>query len=94
MVILKNITLTTWKSLIKHFRNTLGNKTKKQRKKREREKAKKQTFNCREQTDGHQRGGGWREGKQGIRIKECTCVMSTRCCMEVLNHCIVHLKRT
>ena len=40
------------------------NKTKKQRGKRERQ-TKKQTLKHREQTEGYQRGGGWRMGEIG-----------------------------
>ena len=44
----------------------LRKETNKQRKKRDTEREiKKQTLNTGEQTDGHQRGGGWRMGEIG-----------------------------
>ena len=64
-------------------------------KKRERERerqTKKWTLNYREQTDGYQRGCGWRNGwNRWWRLRNAF-VMSTRCCMEGLNHYTAHLK--
>ena len=59
-------------------------KQQKGERKRERQ-IKKQIFNYREQTDGYQRGRGLGELRSML-------VMSIVCCMEVLNHYIVHLK--
>ena len=52
----------------------LRNKTNKLRGKKKRERQiKKLTFNYREHTDGHHRGGGWRMGEIGGGREECTC---------------------
>ena len=46
------------------------NKTKEERGEKRERQTKKQTLNCREQTDGYQRGSRW--GKQVMEIKQYT----------------------
>ena len=53
----------------------------------------KNTINYREQSDGYWRGGGLEDGlNRRWRLRSALVVMSTGCCMEVLNHYTVHLK--
>ena len=71
----------------------LRNKINKQEGKKERgRQTKKQILDYREQTDGYQKGGWWgTRGNRGWGLRRAF-VISTKCCMKVLNHYIVHLK--